>query len=399
MAVERRKERRAAARVAGKARPKISLAMIVRNEAEGLERCLLSVAAGVDEIVIVDTGSTDDTMAIARRFTEHVCEMPWSDDFSAARQYAFDRCSGEWILWLDGDDEFTGHLHLRELARSASADVGSFAFPYVTGLDEHGAVTCQFWRERLVRRGAYRWAGRVHEVLVPTAQLRQVESDRCLVTHHGKAGAGRGGLERNVRILREELAAAASPSPRTLFYLARDLMQLGQTDEAAALFPRYLILATWAEERYVALLYVARLHLLRGAYPEAYTAALEALGEWPAWPQAYFLAAEIAYYRQQWPRVMAWCDIGRGLPVPDAGLFVDPLALRAGWIIYYTNALWHTGHLEEALLWTRLALEHLPDDLYHKRNLAFFTAAALGASGGAPRAPGAELTAPQVGPA
>ena len=355
MAVERRKERPAAARVAAKARPKISLAMIVRNEAEGLERCLLSVAAGVDEIVIVDTGSTDDTIAIARRFTDRVCEMPWSDDFAAARQYAYDRTSGAWILWLDGDDEFTGHLRLRELVNTAPADVGGFAFKYVTGLDERGNVTTEFWRERLTRRGAYRWAGRVHEVLVPSGVLRQVESDACMVTHHGKPEAGRAGLERNVRILRDEGRLTGSVAPRSLYYLARDLFCLGEYDEAEDIFSRYLEVATWAEERYSARLYLARLAVLRGAYDDAYTAGLAALGEWPAWPQAYFLLAEIAYYQQRWPRVMAYCDIGRGLPVPDAGLFLDPLALRAGWIIYYTNALWHTGHLPEALEWTRQA--------------------------------------------
>ena len=104
-----RKHRRANARVALAGAPRISLAMIVRNEAEGLARCLSSVAAGVDEIIIVDTGSTDDTIAIARKFTDRVCELRWTDDFAAARQYAFDQATGEWILWLDGDDEFAGH--------------------------------------------------------------------------------------------------------------------------------------------------------------------------------------------------------------------------------------------------------------------------------------------------
>lgn len=386
------------ARVAAAGGPKISLAMIVRNEAEGLARCLCSVAAGVDEIVIVDTGSTDDTVAIARGFTNRVFQIEWPDDFAAARELAFAKARGEWILWLDGDDEFSGHLRLKDLVKSAADDVTAFAFRYITGLDECGQVTQQFWRERLVRAGRYRWTGRIHEVLEPIGEGRQVESDACVVTHRGKTGAAAAGLARNVRMLREEVAKGGQVAPRLLFYLGRDLMASGELEEARIVLERYLTLSTWAEEAYNARLFLARISLLTGNQIEAYRLALEALGEWPAWPQAYFLLAEIAYYRAQWPKVMAWCDIGRGLPLPDASLFLDPLALRAGWIIYYTNALYHCGHVSEALEWTRRALDLVPRDVFHSRNLAFFTAAALGSSAGSPRAPAVELTSPAAGP-
>lgn len=363
------------------ARPLISLAMIVRNEAEGLARCLASVAGAVDEILIVDTGSTDATKAIAARFADRVCDYAWRDDFAAARQFAFEQTRGAWILWLDGDDEVTGAASLRELAAAAAEGVGALGLKYITGMDGAGNVTQEFWRERLVRRGAFRWAGRVHEVLVPVGTQRQVEVDGCVVRHHGKAGGGAGGLARNVSILRAMAAQESPPVPRTLFYLARDLMCLGEAGEAEATFRRYLALAVWAEERYMAQLYLVQLCLLRAAYSPAYSAGLAALGEWPAWPQAYFALAEVDYYRQEWRRVIAWCDIGRGLPIPASGLFIDPHALRSAWIIHYTNALYHAGLLSDALAWTKRALELLPDDLYHRRNLAFFSAAALGATG------------------
>ncbi len=82
----------------------ISLCMICRNEEHTLFRCLHHVADFVDEIVVVDTGSTDRTLERARRFTDRIFEIPWVDDFSAARNFSLAQARGEWILLLDADE-------------------------------------------------------------------------------------------------------------------------------------------------------------------------------------------------------------------------------------------------------------------------------------------------------
>ena len=82
----------------------VSLCMIVKNEEDVLERCLKSVAGLVDEIIIVDTGSTDRTREIATHFTNQIFDFPWQDDFSAARNAVMDRCTGKWYLTVDADE-------------------------------------------------------------------------------------------------------------------------------------------------------------------------------------------------------------------------------------------------------------------------------------------------------
>ena len=82
----------------------ISLCMIVRNEEKVLARCLESVRGCVDEIIIVDTGSSDGTKEIAARFTDKIYDFEWIDDFSAARNYSFEQATGDYLLWLDADD-------------------------------------------------------------------------------------------------------------------------------------------------------------------------------------------------------------------------------------------------------------------------------------------------------
>lgn len=82
----------------------ISLCMICRNEERTIFRCLHHVADFVDEIIIVDTGSTDRTVERARRFTDRIFDIPWTDDFSAARNCSLAQARGEWILILDADE-------------------------------------------------------------------------------------------------------------------------------------------------------------------------------------------------------------------------------------------------------------------------------------------------------
>ena len=82
----------------------ISLCMIVRNEQEVLARCLESVQGAADEIIIVDTGSTDATEEIARRYTERVYFFPWQENFSAARNFSFSKAQKEYCMWMDADD-------------------------------------------------------------------------------------------------------------------------------------------------------------------------------------------------------------------------------------------------------------------------------------------------------
>src|SRR5262249_4480308 len=85
-------------------RPRVSLCMIVRNEEANIADCLETVRNIVDEIVIVDTGSTDATKSIAERFGARLFDFPWIDSFAAARNESLRHARCEWIFWMDADD-------------------------------------------------------------------------------------------------------------------------------------------------------------------------------------------------------------------------------------------------------------------------------------------------------
>src|SRR5580704_17125320 len=160
----------------------ISVCMIVRNESYQLEKCLKSIRPYVAEIIIVDTGSQDNSVEIARKYADKVeiytkCNLPPTSDglmlrFEEARNYSFSLATQPWVMWIDGDDEVVGAEHLAELcqeydtARKGQPSMVTMDYEY--GHNHLGQCILTHERERLMApKEAFNWVGWVHEVCVP----------------------------------------------------------------------------------------------------------------------------------------------------------------------------------------------------------------------------------------
>jgi len=210
----------------------LSACLIVRDEEMFLERCLSSLRGHVDEICVLDTGSRDRTVEIARAHGARVGFRAWDDDFSAARNACLDLASGDWILQIDADEELVvpDGGALSRLQREA-------AVCHLVELDLRGSNgrSERAWQPRLFRRDPrLRYARALHETILDhlaDAGLPPPEPCRLLLVHHGyldEIVAARGKIERNLRILRTcrdrgradaydlfKLAAALEASPAT----------------------------------------------------------------------------------------------------------------------------------------------------------------------------------------
>ncbi len=210
----------------------VSLCMIVKDEARVLARCLESVKDCVDEIIIVDTGSTDETVEIAERYTDRIFDFAWTDDFSAARNFAFSKGTGDYLLWLDADDvlpaeEKPNLLKLKETLTAQKPDV--VFCPYDVAFDQTGVATT-FRRERLVKRSAgFVWQGCVHECIAPSGKILQ---SNVRIRHLGSDKV-RG--DRNLRIYERFLTRGGTLSPRDRFYYARELYYHRLYEQAIAM--------------------------------------------------------------------------------------------------------------------------------------------------------------------
>jgi glycosyltransferase involved in cell wall biosynthesis len=352
----------------------VSAALIVKNEAKTLGRCLQSIRGHVDEIVVVDTGSSDATRDIARQYTDRLAAFPWCQNFAAARQYAFDLATGDWVFWLDADDVVLNADSIRPSVRHASADVQGFYWKYIAGRDAYGHTVCEFWRERCVRHnGTFRWVGKAHEVLMPQRPCVLVRQAKIVVVHQRDPSHAGQHTSRNIDILLQEYEQTrANPEPRLLLYLGNEYADLGHLEQALTFYHQYLPVSPWDEEKYLTQVKVAGIYRGQGKYHDAVDADLQALKWCPHWPHAYFGLAASYYFLQEWAKVVHWAEVGQALPAPETLCIINPMDYKYNWIIYYTNALYHVGRQREALAWTHRALQMCPGDTWHRANWDFF---------------------------
>jgi GT2 family glycosyltransferase/glycosyltransferase involved in cell wall biosynthesis len=271
---------------------RISLCMIVKDEEEMLPRCLAAVAAHVDEIVVVDTGSTDRTVEIAESYGARVIAFPWNGSFADARNLSLDAATGDWILWLDADevlDEGNGPL-LRELAARSWRE--GFYVRMTSVLGEDAAEGFVHQTMRLFRnRPEYRFVGRIHEQHtgnMPLSLPERFEVTDLHVLHFGYGAervAARDKGERN-RTLLELDAAEKADDPFTLFNLGTEHLSAGRPDEAAQLLSSAWQLAATAggqAPQYLPSLAVraVQAHRLAGRPTDALALAEQALVLYP----------------------------------------------------------------------------------------------------------------------
>jgi glycosyltransferase involved in cell wall biosynthesis len=214
----------------------ISLCMMVKNESEVIYRCLDSVKDIVDEIIIVDTGSTDNTKSIVRRYTDKIFDFEWIDDFSSARNFSFNHASMDYILWVDADDVLldSDRQKLLQLKQTLDPSVDAVSMHYHLAFDSEGNLISSLRRNRLVKRlKGFQWHGAVHEYLAVGGHI--LNSD-IAITHRPIEHDS----DRNLRIYERRLAAGETFTPRDLFYYANECLDHKNYEQAIEYYLKFL---------------------------------------------------------------------------------------------------------------------------------------------------------------
>ena len=217
----------------------ISVCMIVKDEERALGRCLDSVALFADEIIVVDTGSTDATKKIAARFTPHVHDFAWTDDFAAARNASYAYASCDYLMWLDADDVVPDEdaRKICSLKSQMPPETDVVLMAYVG--DERPDDPSSRWillRDRLIRRSLQpRWMYPIHEAIPIEEGYRRLYRDDIQVLHKKEAVNEPG---RNLRIFNEKLDEGFQMNRYNRAYFCRELCVSGQHERAVALYGR-----------------------------------------------------------------------------------------------------------------------------------------------------------------
>ncbi len=209
----------------------LSLCMIVKNEAGVLGRALATAGVYADEIIIVDTGSTDETRRIAKNYTDKVYDYPWRDDFSSARNYAFSKSTCDYRMWLDADDivPMPTARGIAKLMRTLDPKTDIVMLPYDVG-------GLKYYRERIVKnRADLIFRGHVHEAIALRGNIARGKP----VIYHAKPADRKTGT-RNLDIYKKMLADGIALDPRETYYYARELYYNDKPKDAAEQFEKFL---------------------------------------------------------------------------------------------------------------------------------------------------------------
>ncbi|WP_254510346.1 TPR domain-containing glycosyltransferase [Anatilimnocola floriformis] len=273
--------------------PRISLCMIVRNEEANLRACLQPVLPLFDEVILVDTGSLDETRQVAEELGVKVIDFEWCDDFSAARNAAVEHATGEWIFWLDADDRVDSinraklkdvFDRVREPRETEQRRV--YIMTTVSPSRHSSEPATLISHARLFQRHPQaRWNGRVHEQIVPALEALgdQLIFSDVRIEHVGYLDPAfcQRKANRDLRLLRLDYATDPE-NPITLFLLGTTYMRTGQPYQALTHLLKSLQLAPaygdWMRRLY-ALIVDALLRL--GRREEAFGMANEALQRFP----------------------------------------------------------------------------------------------------------------------
>lgn len=259
--------------------------MIAKDEGEMIEGALKSVRK-TDEIVVVDTGSTDSTQKIARKFTSLVFSEPWTDDFSASRNSAKARATGDWVLSLDADHRIISSIAeiKTEIVRAEEARCNAIALQ-----DQ-----AQRWRTVLWKNlPSIHWMGEAHENLFENQSIlngmRGSLRRECLYSPAHKLDP-----DRYIRILSKQVALNPDHA-RNLYYLAREYWYRKDYANAGKLFLRCTQHSKFPAEKADAWLYIAKILWLEKRGSEARDACMKALIVNANFKEALMLMAEMSF--------------------------------------------------------------------------------------------------------
>jgi glycosyltransferase involved in cell wall biosynthesis len=216
----------------------ISLCMIVKNEEDTIARCLDSVKEIADEIIIVDTGSTDLTKKKVSLYTDRIYDFTWIDDFAAARNYSFSHATKDYILWLDADDQLfeKDRRKLLKLKKTLDPALDSVSMKYHVLLDQQENPVASCRRNRLVKRiNNYKWFGAVHEYLFLGSDAKIYYSDAAV--SHNRVHQNK---QRNLNIYEKLIAKGQQFSPRDMFHYGDELVENGFYEKAIEQYLRFL---------------------------------------------------------------------------------------------------------------------------------------------------------------
>ena len=296
-------------------KPSMSLAMIVKDEEKHIGKCLDSVKDLVEEIIVVDTGSTDNTIDICHSYNARVFCFKWNNDFSEARNYGLDKVTCDWVLWLDADEELAEGNRGELYNQSLFEDCDAFSLPLINyfgeevNLDEYAQIA----QPRMFRNDkGFRFENKIHEWLNISSAYEKgrVGFLDLKIFHYGYLNSqieNKYKFERNVKMLLQELNEDKSHA-WTHYYLAMEYYRRRYFKEAFDNINRSILM--FLNEGIIpppSMLYSLKYSILieTGSWDGAWPGIKSAVTMFPDYVDLKFYMGVILFYKKMYLEAVA----------------------------------------------------------------------------------------------
>lgn len=345
-------------------RLKVSLAIIARDDAPGLRRLLEGIYKHIDQlVVVVDSRSDKETLDVAEEFAAKVSVdsvvdlFEWPKlDFSIARNRSFDLCTNDVIMWLDTDDTVKNPDRLMaEIRKLFASDVDLAMVRYDYEFDKNGNCTTRLWRERVVRRGHFRWADPIHECLVANYGFRlcRIPVEVGSVEHtrmREDTSRSKVSLERNYAHFQDMLKGGNSIGVRMKFYLGNTLIGLEKFEEALAWLDEYCEESGSQQEIYTARCNQSEVCRILGRFHDGLEYATKAWLLEPNLPVAYVQMAECSLRLYDYNKAASFAKEALDHQKNhELELVYNPKSVMGRPHCVLANCLAHAGQYDQAL--------------------------------------------------
>jgi tetratricopeptide (TPR) repeat protein len=350
---------------------KLSVALIVKNEEELLGKCLESLRGVWDELVVVDTGSIDSSIDIAKGFGAKLRHFEWTDDFAQARNYAEECCTGDYIYWQDADEILLeGKEAMRQIVDEGLRD-GLAPF-LIFSRDKNGKPASTYHRQEMLHKNIpeWRWHGAAHNWLTGPCRL---EEPRIVVEHLNRPSGDRPNHTDIFDALRSNLALPGNPAERSIFYLAREHFYKRHYHETISLVGMMLQSpVSWPIQRARGCIIAGDSWRALGCDDAAAQAYLKSIEICPTTAEPFFSLGRLRYEQRRWGEAIAWLQASTAFE--PGGFFCDLSIYEWRRWDLLAVCLYKLGRNKEARLYGAKALLAKPDDERLKKNMGYYDA-------------------------
>lgn len=349
----------------------ISLCIIVKNEENYIKNCLNSICDLVDEIIIVDTGSTDNTVELAKNYTDKVYTIEFDDDFSKVRNYSFSKATQEYVLWLDADDVLLDddRAKFKELKNRLDDEIGVVAMRYNYIFDNEGNVVLSFYKKRLVKRLLNPiWNEPVNEQI--SIEDVDIYKTDIAITHTRKKQIN----DRNIAIYKKYIEEGNELSILGIMHYGMELLNNNILDEAISYFERFLSLnIEWDSNSEWVCLELSACYLKQHDYDKAIKTLLYCFEKCVPRAEICCEVGNCFVYKKDYDIATFWFELALAMKkVTDDFCFV--LDMYQEFIPNYQLGICHysLGDIERAVYYNNEALKIKPNNSNAKKNAVLY---------------------------